>query len=196
MEVERNIFDNSTDADMEDAPDLDTRDLMEVAPNIFDHDTHLLMDKEVLGFFPNHPHPPNFSNLLGVIVSGSKKTLDPQYQDTFNADRLVKSQPGLAEKLEKAWQDGTFKEIRNLSANIHPRVWIFLTFVLGAELIRANGSKPMTAMGVPTIYSTQMHFTPWFNLLTFHLFILVLGLEEGMYACNDTVMSHADIVLP
>jgi|ERR1700722_36705 len=150
------ISDNATDAPMKDATD----DPMDV--NIHDD----VMDKAVLESVPYTPimleiSPVslvnNLSLLLVSIASTSGEMLDPKYRDYQTARDLINAQPGLKEKLQTAWINGKFTEIRNLGANIGPRVRILLTFVLGAEILRA---RPKTAVGVPVQYSMQTCFVP------------------------------------
>ena len=139
------ISDNATDAPMKDATD----DPMDV--NIHDD----VMDKAVLESVHNRVN--TLSLLLVSIASNSGEMLDPKYRDYQTARDLIKAQPGLEEKLQTAWTNGKFEEIRNLGANTCPRVRILLTFVLGAEILRA---RPKTAMGVPVQYSMQTCFVP------------------------------------
>jgi hypothetical protein len=49
-------------------------------------------------------------------VSNSQGTLDPKYGTTSNAKTLLQVEGELSEKLDHAWAEKKFEEIRNLSA--------------------------------------------------------------------------------
>jgi hypothetical protein len=90
--------------------------ILEVAVNALPDATHARMDEEVI----RHTHDLPWGSalammLLATIVSTSKGLLHPKYGENQNANALVDDQPELVEKLRLAWNDKTFKEIRNLS---------------------------------------------------------------------------------
>jgi hypothetical protein len=71
------------------------------------------MDQHVLDFIGNSY---NAIFLLSTIVSRSDGRLDSKYKDNYNAKAMIEQLPKLREMLRKAWEDTSFKDIRNLSA--------------------------------------------------------------------------------
>ena len=89
---------------------------LEVVPNFLTDATHALMDAEVVRATPDSPWGSMLAAwLLVTIVSTSEGLLNPKYGQPQNASALLNDQPELVEKLRLAWNDKTFKEIRNLS---------------------------------------------------------------------------------
>jgi hypothetical protein len=87
--------------------------ILDVAVNVLPDATHALMDAEVIEV--TQESPGSSVLLLATIVSTSEGLLNPKYGQPQNARVLLNDQPELVEKLRLAWNDKTFKEIRNLS---------------------------------------------------------------------------------
>ena len=87
--------------------------ILDVAVNVLPDATHALMDAEVIEV--TQESPGSSVLLLATIVSTSEGLLNPKYGQPQNARALLNDQPELVEKLRLAWNDKTFKEIRNLS---------------------------------------------------------------------------------
>ena len=93
---------------------------MESAANILDGDTHVRLDGVVLDTCNAVIEPSTLGALafllLATIVENSEGTLDPKYGNNTNAKTLLRTEEKLLEKLNDAWTQKKFKEIRNLSA--------------------------------------------------------------------------------
>ena len=94
---------------------------LESAANILDGDTHVRLDEDVLDTCKDVVDPSEFGTLaavflLATIVSNSEGTLNSQYGNTTNAKTLLLAEEELLEKLNDAWTQKKFEEIRNLSA--------------------------------------------------------------------------------
>ena len=94
---------------------------MESAANVLDGDTHVRLDGIVLDTCNAVIEPSTLGALaavflLATIVANSEGTLDPKYGNNTNAKTLLRTEEKLLEKLNDAWTQKKFKEIRNLSA--------------------------------------------------------------------------------
>ena len=95
---------------------------MESAANILDDDVHVRLDGVVLDTCDGVIEPSTLGALssiiflLATIVWNSEGTLDRKYTSTTNAKTLLRTEEKLLEKLNDAWTQKKFKEIRNLSA--------------------------------------------------------------------------------
>ena len=90
-----------------------TQTTLETVPDDLNDATHARMDDAVFKFFEDEPY--TATTLLATIVSTSEGNLDPKYKELPNAKALLQKHPSLTDKLKVAWNDGTFREIRNLS---------------------------------------------------------------------------------
>jgi hypothetical protein len=89
---------------------------LETVLNDLDGATHTRQDKNVLETFEEEPHTISLAAfLLATIISTSEGILDSRYEKTQNAKALLRTRPELLEKVREAWNEKTFKEIRNLS---------------------------------------------------------------------------------
>jgi hypothetical protein len=121
---------------------------LELEPNEEDDATHARLDQEVLETIENDRSP---MTLLATIVSTSER-LDQKYGKNQNAKALLREHPGLVDKLEGAWQDKSFKEIRNLStSSLSYRYWTvpntsteILRYHRPAESSKGTGSRNET----------------------------------------------------
>jgi hypothetical protein len=109
---------------------VDTTDpqmTLDVARNTLDDETHARMDKEVIeaagtlvGAVLDRADEDSDSFaqasyfLLATIVSTSELLLHTTYGKSQNANGLLAEHPNLATKLREAWENKTFREIRNL----------------------------------------------------------------------------------
>ena len=97
---------------------------MESAANILDDNVHVRPDGVVLDACDGVIEPSTHGALgslaaillLTTIVSNSEGTLDRKYESNTNAKTLLRTEEKLLEKLNDAWTQKKFKEIRNLSA--------------------------------------------------------------------------------
>jgi len=93
---------------------------LESVANILDGNTHVRLDGVVLDTCNAVIEPSALGALafllLATIVSNSEGTLDPKYGNTTNAKTLLREEEELLEKLNDAWTQKKFEEIRNLSA--------------------------------------------------------------------------------
>jgi hypothetical protein len=93
---------------------------LESVASILDGDTHVRLDGVVLYTCEGDIEPSNLGTgahfLLATIVANSDETLDPKYGNTTNAKTLLRTEEELLEKLNDAWTQKKFEEIRNLSA--------------------------------------------------------------------------------
>src|SRR5271154_5440014 len=86
---------------------------LDLVSDNLDADAHARMDQAVLEYFQDEPLAN--TTLLATIVSTSEG-LNPEYEKTQNAKALLKEHPKLADMLRVAWDQKTFREIRNLGA--------------------------------------------------------------------------------
>ena len=85
---------------------------LEHAADDLDSDTHDRLNQSVLGEIEGETPPQSY--LLTIIVSTSEGKLDSTYIDPIKARTLLQENPALS-ALEKAWEQKSFNEIRNLS---------------------------------------------------------------------------------
>jgi len=90
-----------------------TQTTLETVPDDLNDATHARMDDAVFKIFEDFQWNP--FTLLATIVENSEGRLDPKYMGNTQAKALLGNCPELADKLKVAWNDGTFREIRNLS---------------------------------------------------------------------------------
>jgi hypothetical protein len=94
---------------MDDQPSAD-----DLVADDLDDATHSFMDEAVLADTGSDPNEQRLSLLLRCIVSYCGQ-LDSKYAMANAAYTLLKDHPELCDKLMKAWEARSFKEIRNLS---------------------------------------------------------------------------------
>jgi hypothetical protein len=73
------------------------------------------LDEEVLADMGSDPNEQRLSLLLRCIVGSSNGILDLKYEQKAAAVALLEDHPELRDKLMRAWEARSFKEIRNLS---------------------------------------------------------------------------------
>jgi hypothetical protein len=106
---------------------------LEFVPNDLDDDIHKALDNKVLDLIAmDSPlHQPlsarSAAVLLACIVSVSKQLLDPKYDLVAEVTPFLRTRQMLVEKLDAAYSAGSFKEIRNLSAQHYPKEFIGLS---------------------------------------------------------------------
>ncbi|KAI6038882.1 hypothetical protein EDC04DRAFT_1844710 [Pisolithus marmoratus] len=86
--------------------------------NTLDDATHDALDKQVnecVGRSVENASLSDYSFLLQTVVKFSSGALDPKYDSSCAARELIRGQPGLADTLHAAWNNGPHRNIRNLS---------------------------------------------------------------------------------
>ncbi|KIL65127.1 hypothetical protein M378DRAFT_10999 [Amanita muscaria Koide BX008] len=90
------------------------RSTLETVPNDLDDATHARLDKRVLDICEEPVESSSaVTLLLNTIVQHSEGRLDQKYRRIANAKALIKEHPELVDKLKEAWNDSSFKQIRN-----------------------------------------------------------------------------------
>jgi hypothetical protein len=96
---------------------------MTLVDDDLDDETHQQMDEHVVVdvkaiFGDKDPH---LTHVLTCIVGRSEGKLDARYQQPSNAGALIKEhEPDLTEKLQVAWNNRSFRDIRRLCAFFFP----------------------------------------------------------------------------
>ncbi|KAM6495088.1 hypothetical protein JOM56_009711 [Amanita muscaria] len=91
------------------------RSTLETVPSDLDDATHARLDTIVLELCDEPVESSSaVTCLLNAIVQKSEGRLDQKYGRIANAKALIKEHPELVDKLKEAWNDRSFKQIRNL----------------------------------------------------------------------------------
>src|ERR1700722_6253009 len=86
---------------------------LETVPDGLDDVAHARMDDAVFKIFEDETWNP--FTLLATILESSEGGLDPKYMCNTPVKALRGNCPELADELKVVWNDGTLREIRNLS---------------------------------------------------------------------------------
>ena len=104
---------------------------MERVPDHIDDATHIRLDKLVLEILDDETYsavvPPVL--LLTTIVQTWEERLDPRYGNMSQANALLREHPALINELQKAWDQKSFKDIRNLRTSC-----VILSWQIGSNV--------------------------------------------------------------
>jgi hypothetical protein len=118
--LKRAMSQNGPQTDDRSVPRRKLDEILETVPNDLDDATHRRMDAAALEEFDDfaaESFSTPFANvLLATIVSTSEGRLNERYFRCPDVGKLLQQHPDLMVKLEKAWNDKSFANIRNLSA--------------------------------------------------------------------------------
>ena len=112
--------------------------------DVFIDDDHKIYDAEIMNTFSSHrkhDEEPNFPALLSNTTLGDKRlvTLTPG-----EADELLTREPSIKMMLQRAWIEGSFREVRQLGMFGVQFLPIFNAYMLSQKSFGLRWSNPAT----------------------------------------------------